>query len=209
MTDSDLNRDDLNRDDLNRDDLNRDDLNRDDLNRDRTWLITGAGRGIGRALTEAALVAGERVIATVRDPDVLAQLTIRHRDRLQVGLLDVPSGVDRFQRLDVVVNNAGYGLVGAIEEIDEGAARAIVDTNTFAALWVTQAALPHLRRQGCQHPTRRMGHFRVPTSVVASRNGASSSTGAPYGVERPAGPEPSPTRATYPHIGRLGSSRCR
>jgi len=65
------------------------DLNRDDLNRDRTWLITGAGRGIGRALTEAALVAGERVIATVRDPDVLAQLTIRHRDRLQVGLLDV------------------------------------------------------------------------------------------------------------------------
>ena len=77
----------------------------------------------------------------------------------------------------MVVNNARYGLVGAIEEIYEGAARAIVDTNTFAALWVTQAALPHLRRQGCQHPRRRMGHFRVPTSVVASRNGASSSTG--------------------------------
>ena len=89
-----------------------------------------------------------------------------------VGAADDPP-----QRLDVVVNNARYGLVGAIEEIDEGAARAIADTNTFAALWVTQAALPHLRRQGCQHPTRRMGHFRVPTSVVASRNGASSSTG--------------------------------
>ena len=132
-----------------------------DLNRDRTWLITGAGRGIGRALTEAALVAGERVIATVRDPDALAQQMIRHSGHLHVEVLDVrdraavvdavASGVDRFQRLDVVVNNAGYGLVGAIEEIYEGAARAIVDTNTFAALWVTQAALPHLRGQGSGH----------------------------------------------------------
>ena len=65
------------------------DLNRDDLNRDRTWLITGAGRGIGRALTEAALVAGERVIATVRDPDALAQLMIRHSGHLHVEVLDV------------------------------------------------------------------------------------------------------------------------
>jgi NAD(P)-dependent dehydrogenase (short-subunit alcohol dehydrogenase family) len=128
---------------------------------DRTWLITGAGRGIGRALTEAALAAGERVIATVRDPSTLAQALADHPDLLHVRVLDVrdriavehgvASGLDRFGRIDVVVNNAGHGLVGAIEEVDETLAREILDTNIFGALWVTRAALPYLRRQGTGH----------------------------------------------------------
>lgn len=125
---------------------------------ERVWVVTGAGRGIGRALTEAALDAGERVIATVRDPRALDDLAVEKGSRLHVEVLDVrdrgcvhravEAGVAALGRLDVVVNNAGYGLVGAIEEIAEHDARAIVDTNLFGAVWLTQAALPHLRRQG-------------------------------------------------------------
>lgn len=128
---------------------------------DRVWLITGAGRGIGRALADAALEAGERVVATVRDADALAGSVRRHAERLHVEVLDVrdrarvtaavEAGISRFGRLDVVVNNAGHGLVGAIEEVDEHQARAVIDTNLFGALWVSQAALPHLRRQGRGH----------------------------------------------------------
>jgi NAD(P)-dependent dehydrogenase (short-subunit alcohol dehydrogenase family) len=128
---------------------------------DRVWWITGAGRGIGRALTEAALAAGERVIATVRRPDALDDLQNNHEEDLLVEVLDVRDratarrvaerGVRRFGRLDVVVNNAGHGLVGTLEEVSEADARKIVDTNLFGALWVTQAALPQLRRQGGGH----------------------------------------------------------
>ncbi len=72
------------------------------------------------------------------------------RDRVRIfGAID--DGVERFGRLDVVVNNAGYGLVGAIEELSEAEARAIIETNLFGALWTTQAALPHLRRQRAGH----------------------------------------------------------
>src|SRR5680860_626008 len=102
----------------------------------RTWLITGASRGLGRAFTEAALRHGERVVATVRDTHALDELASSW-------------GAQLVRRpLDVVVNNAGYALVGAIEEISEAQARAQLDTNLFGALWVTQAVLPHLRAQG-------------------------------------------------------------
>jgi len=127
----------------------------------RVWLVTGAGRGIGRALVEAALDDGDRVVATVRRPDAVADLVDRYPDALHVELLDVRDrhavgavvgrAAERFGRLDVVVNNAGYGLVGTIEEVTEDEARAIVDTNLFGAMWVTQAALPVLRRQGAGH----------------------------------------------------------
>lgn len=122
------------------------------------WFVTGGGRGLGRAFVTAALEAGERVAATVRQPDALADLQAAHGDRLAVEILDVRDrlaahaavdrAVDRFGRLDVVVNNAGYGIVGALEELSESEIREHLDTNLLGAIWVSQAALPHLRRQG-------------------------------------------------------------
>ena len=127
----------------------------------RVWFVTGAGRGIGRAVASAALKAGDRVVGTARKPEVLDDVRAEHGDRLHVLALDVDHRADvfaavdqavaTFARIDVVVNNAGYGLMGAAEEVSESAARAQMETNFFGALWVTQAALPHLRRQGSGH----------------------------------------------------------
>jgi NAD(P)-dependent dehydrogenase (short-subunit alcohol dehydrogenase family) len=127
----------------------------------RVWFVTGAGRGLGRAFVEAALAAGDRVVGTVRRGDALDDLAQRHPQTLAVLPLDVRDraavtatvdrAVEHFGHLDVVVNNAGYGLVGAIEEVSEAEARDIVDTDLFGALWVTQAALPHLRARGSGH----------------------------------------------------------
>lgn len=125
------------------------------------WFVTGAGRGLGRALTRAALTAGERVVATARRADALADLAAQFPSALHVATADVrdrdavraavSAGVARFGRLDVVVNNAGYGLVGAVEEVSEAEARDIVDTNLLGPVWVTQAVLPHLRARGAGH----------------------------------------------------------
>lgn len=125
------------------------------------WFVTDAGRGLGRALTRAALDAGEQVVATVRQADALADLRTEFPSALHVATADVrdrdavraavSAGVARFGRLDVVVNNAGYGLVGAVEEAGEAEARDIVDTNLLGPLWVAQAVLPHLRAQGAGH----------------------------------------------------------
>ncbi|WP_039799693.1 SDR family NAD(P)-dependent oxidoreductase [Nocardia araoensis] len=124
----------------------------------RTWFITGAGRGLGRAFTTAALAEGDRVVATARDPEALANIA---DDRLTVLPLDVRdrasviATVDNAFALtgtiDVIVNNAGYGLVGAVEELTETQIRDQMDTNFFGALWVSQAAAPHLRTQGSGH----------------------------------------------------------
>jgi NAD(P)-dependent dehydrogenase (short-subunit alcohol dehydrogenase family) len=125
------------------------------------WFVTGASRGIGRAIAEQALAAGDLVVAGARRPEALRSLRDAHGDRLSVVGLDVDDraevfsavndAVGTFGRLDVVVNNAGWGLMGAVEEVTEEEARAQMATNFFGALWVTQAALPHLRRQGCGH----------------------------------------------------------
>jgi NAD(P)-dependent dehydrogenase (short-subunit alcohol dehydrogenase family) len=127
----------------------------------RVWLVTGAGRGIGRALADAALAAGDRVVATTRRADVLVDLATQHPSTLEVAILDVRDrravhdavdrAAQRWGRLDVLVNNAGYGLVGAVEELTEPDARAILDTDFFGALWASQAAVPHMRRQGHGH----------------------------------------------------------
>lgn len=124
----------------------------------RTWLVTGAGRGLGRAFAETAVLAGDRVVGTVRSPGTLDDLGRHRPDALHEIVLDVTDAdavkaaveeaADRFGGLDVVVNNAGTGLVGAIEEVDEQLARAHLDVNLFGALWVSRAAIPHLRRQG-------------------------------------------------------------
>jgi NAD(P)-dependent dehydrogenase (short-subunit alcohol dehydrogenase family) len=127
----------------------------------RTWLITGASRGLGRAFAEAALDAGDVVVATARDPAALADLVAAHPDRAHVMALDVTDrarafavadeAVDLVGDLDVVVNCPGYGLHAPIEETSEAAARAQMETNFFGALWVAQAAIGHLRRAGAGH----------------------------------------------------------
>lgn len=127
----------------------------------KTWLITGTSKGFGRAWTKAALSRGDRVAATVRNLRDLDDLVELYGEQIFPIRLDVSSSQNCFQAvniafehfsmIDVIVNNAGYGLDGAVEEISEQEARAIMDTNFFGALWVTQAALPYLRKQGHGH----------------------------------------------------------
>ncbi|MBZ5735285.1 SDR family oxidoreductase [Nocardioides sp. TRM66260-LWL] len=127
----------------------------------KTWFITGASRGFGREWTIAALERGDSVAATARDVSTLDDLVERFGERLLPIRLDVTDreadvaavrqAHERFGRLDVVVNNAGYGHFGLVEELTEDEARAQLETNFFGALWVTQAALPILRAQGSGH----------------------------------------------------------
>jgi NAD(P)-dependent dehydrogenase (short-subunit alcohol dehydrogenase family) len=127
----------------------------------KTWFITGASRGFGREWTIAALERGDTVAATARDTATLDDLVAQFGDKILPLHLDVTDrdavrtavkdAHDRFGRLDVVVNNAGYGQFGMVEEISEQDARDQIETNLFGALWVTQAALPYLREQGSGH----------------------------------------------------------
>src|ERR1700750_3240811 len=127
----------------------------------KTWFITGTSRGFGREWTKAALERGDRVAATARDTSTLDDLKTEHGDALLPLTLDVTSreaafgavkrAHEHFGRLDIIVNNAGYGHFGMVEEISEQEARAQIETNLFGALWVTQAALPFLREQGSGH----------------------------------------------------------
>ena len=129
--------------------------------RNKVWFITGTSRGFGRVWAQAALARGDRVAATARDVKTLAPLVERYGDLVMPLTLDVANKAaatsavarahERFGRLDVVVNNAGYGLFGTIEEVSESEARAQLETNLFGALWVTQAALPFMRAQGSGH----------------------------------------------------------
>ncbi len=127
----------------------------------KVWFITGTSKGFGRIWAEAALARGDRVAATARDAGTLAGLVETYGENVLPLRLDVTDKAaveaavkdahDRFGRLDVVVNNAGYGLFGTIEEVTEAQARAQLETNLFGALWVTKAALPYLREQGSGH----------------------------------------------------------
>src|ERR1700755_3433385 len=124
----------------------------------RTWFITGASHGFGRSFAQAALAAGDRVAATARDTSSLDDLAAQYGDAILPIELDVTDrdgafaavrrAENHFGRLDVVVNNAGYGVSGAIEELTETQARSQFEVNPFGALWITQAALPILREQG-------------------------------------------------------------
>jgi NAD(P)-dependent dehydrogenase (short-subunit alcohol dehydrogenase family) len=127
----------------------------------KTWFITGASRGFGKEWSIAALERGDTVAATARDTTSLEDLVEQFGDKvlpLQLDVNDrdavfaaVAQAHDHFGALDVVVNNAGYGQFGMVEEISEAEARAQFDTNVFGALFVTQAALPYLRAQGSGH----------------------------------------------------------
>src|ERR1700759_1019611 len=125
---------------------------------DRTWFITGASRALGRSFAPAALAAGDRVAAAARNTSALDELVAEYGEAIVPIELDVTDrnaafaavrhARDRLGRLDVVVNNAGYGLSGAVEEVSEEQARRQIEVNFFGALWVTQAALPIMREQG-------------------------------------------------------------
>ncbi len=124
----------------------------------KSWLITGTSKGFGREWAEAALERGDRVAATARDVESLRPLVERFGGAvlpLQLDITDraaavaaVEAAVAKFGTLDVLVNNAGYGHFGMVEELTEAEIRAELDTNFFGTLWLTQAALPVMRRQG-------------------------------------------------------------
>ena len=128
---------------------------------EKIWFITGASRGFGRLWTEAALQRGDKVVATARNAATLAPLVEAHGDAVLALPLDVndraavlsavAQAQARFGRIDVVINNAGFGVSGVVEELGEADVRAQFDTNVFGALWVTQAVLPIMRAQKSGH----------------------------------------------------------
>jgi len=130
-------------------------------NGSKVWFITGSSKGFGHIWAEAALARGDRVAATARNTDTVKDLVDAYGDNVLPIALDVTDKAavdaavnrahDHFGRLDVVVNNAGFGLFGTVEEVSEAQARAEIETNLFGALWVTKAALPLMRAQGSGH----------------------------------------------------------
>lgn len=127
----------------------------------KIWFITGAGRGFGHEFAKAALDRGDKVAATARDVNALEELHLECGDALLPLELDVTDrdkvftavaqAKETFGRLDVIVNNAGYGLFGAVDEITEQQLRDQLEVNLFGVLHVTQAVLPILREQGAGH----------------------------------------------------------
>ena len=127
----------------------------------RVWLITGCSRGLGRTLAEAVLTRGDRLVATARDAQSLEPLKQLAPQRVQTHALDVnredqvravvAAAIAAFGRIDVLVNNAGYGLAGAVEEVNDAEARAQFETNVFGALSLTRAVLPQMRAQHSGH----------------------------------------------------------
>jgi NAD(P)-dependent dehydrogenase (short-subunit alcohol dehydrogenase family) len=127
----------------------------------KVWFITGTSRGFGREWAIAALDRGDKVAATARDTASLDDLVAKYGEAILPIQLDVTDrgasfaavkqAHEHFGRLDIVVNNAGYGQFGMVEEISEQEIRAQLETNVLGALWVTQAALPFLREQGSGH----------------------------------------------------------
>ncbi len=125
------------------------------------WFITGTSQGFGYELVRVALQRGDSVVATSRNPDKVSAAFPGESDRLLAISLDlhsetaVTSGVEaairRFGRIDVLVNNAGHGLLGAVEEASDEEIRAVYETNVFGLLRVTRAVLPHLRKQKSGH----------------------------------------------------------
>ncbi len=127
----------------------------------KVWFVTGSSRGLGRAVVEAALAGGDSVIATARKPDQLKDLVAKHGDRVMPVALDVTdyaaalkavrAGHEKLGRIDVVVNNAGYADLAAIEDISIENFRAQIETNFFGVVNVTKAVLPILREQRRGH----------------------------------------------------------
>lgn len=143
--------------------------------KNKVWFITGASRGFGRIWAEAALQRGDQVAATARNVASIAGLKEKYGDNVLTLELDVTNAHQvksavaqahaHFGQLDIVLNNAGYSLVGTIEEASADEVRAMYDTNIFGAVSVIQAALPLLRKQGYGHivgVSSNLGHVTLP-----------------------------------------------
>lgn len=123
----------------------------------KVWLITGSGNGLGRDIVEAALAAGDSVVAGARRPEELAPLVAQYGERIKPVTLEVrdeeaakaavQTAVETFGRLDVLVNNAGYGLFAPFEQISPEDFKAVVDTCLYGVVYTTRAALPQMRKQ--------------------------------------------------------------
>src|ERR1700687_4196862 len=154
----------------------------------KVWLITGSSRGLGRAFAQAALDAGHRVVATARNPLQLSDLVSNYGDRVRALALDVTSeaqarhaidtAIETFGGVDVLVNNAGYGNVGPVEDTSLADFRAQIETNLFGVIIMTKAALPFFRE-------RRAGHIIQVTSIAGRIGpiGRAPYAAAKFGVE--------------------------
>jgi NAD(P)-dependent dehydrogenase (short-subunit alcohol dehydrogenase family) len=154
----------------------------------KVWLITGASRGLGRAFTEAALEAGDRVVATARNPEQLVELQGRYSGKIRTVALDVTNeaqakaafeaAIASFGVLDVLVNNAGYGYVCPVEDTPLTDFRAQIETNLFGVIIMTKAVLPYFRE-------RRAGHIIQVTSIAGRIGpaGRAPYAAAKFGVE--------------------------
>ena len=170
----------------------------------KVWFITGASRGFGRVWVEAALKRGDKVVATARHPGALHELAEAYGDAVLVLQLDVADrdavfeavaqAHGHFKRLDVVLCNAGYGYMGAIEELEHEQVKANFETNVFGTLSVIQAALPILRAQGSGHvltvssiggvvgfPTG--GSYTASKFVIEAMSEALAGEVAPFGIK--------------------------
>jgi len=141
----------------------------------KVWFITGTSRGFGRIWTEAALERGDKVAATARNIDSIADLKKKYGDNVLTLQLDVTNADqvkqavtqahEHFGRLDIVLNNAGYSLIGTIEEAKADDIRSLYETNILGPVAVIQAALPLLRQQGYGHilgTSSNLGHITAP-----------------------------------------------
>ncbi|CAA9461317.1 MAG: Oxidoreductase, short-chain dehydrogenase/reductase family [uncultured Rubrobacteraceae bacterium] len=170
----------------------------------KVWFITGASRGFGRIWTDAALKRGDRVVATARDEASVADLADRFGDAVLPLALDVTDADQvrnavrqahaHFGKLDVVVNNAGYSLVGMIEEAAEADVHALFDANYFGTLRVIQAVLPLLRQQGSGHilgvssslgivPMPLIGFYCASKAAVESLHESLAPEVEPFGIK--------------------------
>ena len=180
----------------------------------RRWLITGASSGFGRAIAEAVLAEGDAVVATARRPAALADLA--ERLGATVRALDVTDGEQvrdvvaeavATGGVDVLVNCAGHGLIGALEELTDAEFRGVMETNLFGALAVTKAVLPHMRERGGGHIVQMSsmggvsanpGHAVYATSKFALEGASEALAGevAPFGI-RVTIVEPGPFRTEF------------
>jgi NAD(P)-dependent dehydrogenase (short-subunit alcohol dehydrogenase family) len=188
----------------------------------RTWFITGASTGFGRLLAEEVLKSGGSVVATARKMDKVADLEMKYPETAKALALDVtdPAQVDsvvkqafaKFGQVDVLVNNAGYGVAGAIEEVSEAEFMPMFETNVFGLLRVTRAFLPHLRKQRSGHiinlssigglvASPGIGFYNATKFAVEGLSEALAAELAPLGIHVTI-VEPGPFRTDF--LGRSG-----
>ncbi len=170
----------------------------------RVWFVTGSSTGFGRALAEAVLRHGDRVVATARKIEQVADLEQRYPDRARAVRLDITDpeevrtaveiALGAFGRIDVLVNNAGYGLFGAVEEVSDSQIRKQFETNVFGLLSVTRAVLPLLREQRAGHILNfssvggqvsfpGVGIYHATKHAVEGISGSLAQELAPFGVK--------------------------